>query len=459
MLVDHLLLAAGGLLGVLFLRLTRKSLYRLALGSVSLLDVILASEDDDVKLARLQTGTGQVLLSLFMGLGLIVLAVIIAAAPFWLGSTYLGADAQTPGTPGGILALSAGASLPFLWSLPKAAGRYNELSVLLHRLVLDHYNLGQLLFRRESKIATKKGIRKKERFVIISGLARSGTTSMMNELVKLPGFRSLSYANMPFLLSPNLWRKIYRPKKAKLQERSHRDGVDIGLNSAEALEEYFFKALANDHYITDSALREYALSEDDYEAYLTYQSVVRNSNNRLYLAKNNNFLIRYRSLRKMNPQFIMVIMYRQPLYHAASLLEKHRQYRQMQEEEPFVLEYMNWLGHHEFGLNQKVFHFTEKEIPAGDRNSLDYWLEVWMNYYAVVLKLQDENTLLIDYEDFCTDPSGSINLINQKAGLPQSDQSIMAFTNPRIVNEPYSHEQLTAANAIFEQLRERDQRR
>ena len=42
---------------------------------------------------------------------------------------------------------------------------------------------------------------------------------------------------MPFLMSPKTWRKFYKPKEGKLKERSHKDGIMIGYNSNEALEE------------------------------------------------------------------------------------------------------------------------------------------------------------------------------------------------------------------------------
>ena len=77
-----------------------------------------------------------------------------------------------------------------------------------------------------------------------------------------------------------------------------------------------------------------------------------------YLSKNNNFILRYKSIRKLNNCFIMVILFRSPLEHANSLLNQHKKFCKIQKKDPFILEYMNWLGHHEFGLNQKQFSFN-----------------------------------------------------------------------------------------------------
>ena len=80
----------------------------------------------------------------------------------------------------------------------------------------------------------------------------------------------------------------------------------------------------------------------------------------MYVAKNNNALLRYRALRRMNREFHAVVMFRDPLKHAASLLAMHQKYCTMQGDDPFVLEYMNWLAHHEFGLGHKPFNFPRR---------------------------------------------------------------------------------------------------
>ena len=88
----------------------------------------------------------------------------------------------------------------------------------------------------------------------MTGLARAGTTSLMNHLATIETFKSLSYANMPLLLAPNTWAKFYKPKNQELKVRSHNDGIKIGLESNEALEEYFFKAISDDSFINKTDL-------------------------------------------------------------------------------------------------------------------------------------------------------------------------------------------------------------
>ena len=79
--------------------------------------------------------------------------------------------------------------------------------------------------------------------VFISGLARSGTTSLLNQLYSSNKFGSLKYSHMPFILNPRL-SKIFSSFTAKgvleSKERIHKDGINISINSPECLDEPFW---------------------------------------------------------------------------------------------------------------------------------------------------------------------------------------------------------------------------
>jgi len=444
-------------LSFLMLKWQRQQFYRLAENSVSLLNTLISSEEEEPKLEAMQKQTTGLVISLLSFIALLLFALIIIASPaafyaFWQKGewTFISLSSWQE-----LLSISAGASLVFIPLTKKNASSYSELSQLLHRLVLNNYNIGLQLFKREAKQKAKHGIKLKDEFIIISGLARAGTTSLMNHLLNVEGFASLNYANMPFLLSPNSWRKIYHPKDNISQERSHKDGIKIGLNSSEALEEYFFKALSQDAYLADDRLIEYPLSEDEYQEYLSYQTLVRRSQEDVYLAKNNNFLLRHKSIRAHNKRFLLVVLFRHPLFHATSLLEKHLYYCALQKEDPFVAKYMNWLGHHEFGLNQKAFQFGGKEPPTGDKSTLDYWLKIWLNYYQYALALEDEKNIFIQYESFCAQAQENIALVLSKAPNNKAAPPIESFTNPRKLSEkhPYQESLMQKAMLLYQDLR------
>jgi hypothetical protein len=276
---------------------------------------------------------------------------------------------------------------------------YSDWSKLLHRMILDHHNISRSLFHLEKRIYRRKSEDQNNSFVIVTGLARGGTTALTNLLFETKKFHSLSYDNMPFLLSVNLWGKIYRPRKSKLKERAHGDNILFGYDTIEALEEYFFKVFLKDKYISKEYLKEHEIDQTTYEAYLNYQNLVgiKNKNSR-YLAKNNNLILRYRSFREFNTEFNIILIFRSPITHAFSLLNQHKRFSKIQNEDHFSLEYMNWLGHHEFGLNHKVFDLKLMDLREKYENtSINYWIAVWISYYTYILTLVgDKNLFLID---------------------------------------------------------------
>ena len=93
-------------------------------------------------------------------------------------------------------------------------------------------------------------------------------------------------------------------------KRSHKDGLMIGLNSVEALEEHFFKILAKDGYIKEDCLTSYNISAKDYEDYINYQKIIRTSDDKIYLAKNNNFMLRHHSLKTFNTDYRVVVLFK-----------------------------------------------------------------------------------------------------------------------------------------------------
>lgn len=454
--IFYVVLFISFFLFALVIRINRFVFYALAEHSVALVNELIADVDDEVKIKLVQKGTNRMVISLIKMLLLVILAFTLGSIPIVIFClvTQTNIDSLVFSSFYSILFISLGATVPFIIPIGKKnESGYSELSQLLHRIALNNYYIANKLFKLETKKIKKRNLERRQDFVIISGLARAGTTSLMTDFSVVDDFVSLSYANMPFLMCPNIWARFYKPKDNALKERSHKDGIMIGLNSTEALEEYFFKVKANDAYIKDSHLSEYKISQEDYNDYLDYQSIIKLDNRKVYLAKNNNFILRYRSVREYNDDFIMVILYRDPLTHAASLMEKHSDYKKLQKEDPFVLEYMNWLGHHEFGENQKPFLFHSGEANLqGDKESLDYWLMIWINYYKYVLTINHSNTILINYDTYCKNPKEIIETILKKLGIETELPEYVPFINRRKADHKYSENVFKKAQDVYRQL-------
>ena len=165
-------------------------------------------------------------------------------------------------------------------------------------------------------------------------------------------------------------------------------------------------------------------------------------------------LLRYESLRNFNNNFIFLLLFRDPLSHAFSLYQMQNNFSSEQEKDPFILEYMNWLCHHEFGLNQKYFNL-DKSTLDGEKSTLNYWLKIWINFYRYAEKIKDENTYFICYETYCENPNSILSEILKKFNSPLVMES-KPYLERKEVKEKYSDEILNEAMIIYNKLKNKE---
>ncbi|MEM1002188.1 MAG: sulfotransferase domain-containing protein [Bacteroidota bacterium] len=407
--------------------LLKKPFYNLAVAAVRQLDIIfnksLSEEEKDQKIIG---NLSSLLKYLFVTVGLVFVLFVGSLIPVILYVKYQ-ADFE-PDTTSIFFYLSMFLG-SFVLLFFRNKSDYSYWSKLLHTLVLDNYQLGKYLFEKEIKKYNGEKINQERNFVIVTGLARAGTTALTNLMYDPKVFHSIDYSYVPFLLAPKFWKKIYNPKNVKKRERAHGDKVLFSENSIEALEEYFFKVHLSDGYIKGDSLVMHEVSPEILERYYKYQDLFKSSAQTVYLAKNNNFILRYESVKRQNNQFKMVLIFRDPLSHARSLLNQHRNFIERQSEDGFVLSYMNWLGHYEFGLNQKHFDFGQGfDRENYEADELSYWLAIWCNYHASILEVLDnDNVVLVDYEDLLNRPEGLKARLSSKLGITMAKGSIDQF--------------------------------
>jgi len=282
---------------------------------------------------------------------------------------------------------------------------YSRLDRLLHRLVFDTPTLNELVFDIERALFLKRGSSKpRGRPVYVVGLARAGTTSLLRALHDSGEFASLTYDDMPFVMSPNLWQVLSgRNKKRRiLRERAHGDRIEVDFDSPEALEEVFWRTFHGKEYIRDNSLVPHQFYEDSAKALTAYQTLVCRKYRKLrYLAKNNNHLLRLPSLVKYCGDAIILIPFRDPLVQAYSLWRQHRKF---QNAPPFTQRYMEWLSHHEFGATHRPYVFTAGSTVGLDPDVFDYWLERWIDAYEFVIEFTrtaPPNVIAVCYERLC----------------------------------------------------------
>ena len=244
---------------------------------------------------------------------------------------------------------------------------YSGIQEFLHDLVLSKKFINKSLFELEKIIYLKNTDIKNQSHIFITGLPRSGTTSLLNFIYSSDHYASLTYKNMPFILSPN-FSKLFNKKNISKKERLHGDGISYDINSPEALDEIFFN---NDEEFIKNELVNYI------------QLILLSESKDKYLSKNNLNFKRIDLINSILPNSIFLIPIREPLQHTYSLLNQHLNFSQLQQGNDFIRRYMNYLGHNEFGLNHKPWN---NPINFKDLNDINYWLEQWCLFYQNILK-------------------------------------------------------------------------
>ena len=240
---------------------------------------------------------------------------------------------------------------------------YNYIQKFLHDLVLGKKFVNKSLYELEKIFYLKKNKHiSNQAHIFITGLPRSGTTSLLNFFYSSHRYASLTYRSMPFILSPN-FSKLFNKKNIEKKERILGDGLTYDIDSPEAFDEVFFNN--SEEFI------KYEL-----ENYL--QLILLSSDKEKYLSKNNLNYKRINLINSILPNSIFLIPIREPLQHANSLLKQHKHFSQLQKNDDFIKRYMNYLGHNEFGLSHKPWN---NSINFSNFDEINYWLEQWFLFY------------------------------------------------------------------------------
>ena len=309
---------------------------------------------------------------------------------------------------------------------------YSWLQKKLHQLALSSQFMREMMFDVESSVVSLK--KSYEDHVFVSGLARSGTTILLNALYESHEFASLSYKDMPFVLAPNLWSKLsLNIRDIDLVERAHGDGIKVSTESPEAFEEVFWMTFAEDE-------------KDIKERFNNYVQLINQKyRKKRYLSKNNQNLRRLELISKTFPNSQILIPFRDPIQHAYSLLSQHKKFHEYSKRDNFISNYMKWIGHKEFGPNYMPMH--DKDLYFDDDLNINHWLEQWYLTYKHCYEnfKNKENVYFICYEKLCS-ASGYwldvLQILNIKEKydfeFKESNKAISLEMNKDIINKGLS---------------------
>ena len=305
--------------------------------------------------------------------------------------------------------------------------------------------------------------------VFVTALPRAGTTLLLEAIESLPEFVSHTYRNMPFVLCPMFWSKFsanFR-RSGEAQERAHKDGMLVTSESPEAFEEMLWKAFWKDHYEKDR-IRPWVKGDAEFFEFMRNHmrkiialSEPGTESARRYLSKNNLNIARIGILLENFSDAAIIVPFRDPLQHAASLLRQHRNFLDIHQHDQFARQYMAGIGHYDFGENLRPVDFGDWLDRAAfrDPTSIEFWIEYWFETYRHLADCKEIH--LFCYEDLCAAPLETFTRL-AKAIEPQDSKALLGFASKVHARQPHSvttewgcEPLLTKSRALYQQLRDR----
>ena len=307
--------------------------------------------------------------------------------------------------------------------------------------------------------------------IFITGLARSGTTILLEQLARTDLFATHRYRDFPFLHTPFWWNK-YLDIAAKEQEpveRPHKDRIAITSNSSEAFEEplwqHFFQNIhaANKLHLLDEATENKDF-EQAFRDHLRKILFVRKRDR--YLSKGNYNVTRLEYLANLFPDAQFVIPIRHPVDHVNSLAKQHQLFLEYAATDQRIEPYLQFAGHYEFGPQRRAIRLNASDGDRTDtawgqgQEHLGYAIQ-WSQVYRYVDSLRHESDLgdrihVVRYEDFCEQPQQNLTAILQDAELDASVLDDLSFDHisrsQRHIKQSDTTEQIWRETGLVAQL-------
>ena len=271
--------------------------------------------------------------------------------------------------------------------------------------------------------------------VWICGMARSGSTVLLEMLNGLPDFTSHRYSDYPWLWTPYWWNHLLArlPLRApKPQERAHRDRILVSRDSPEAFEEIFWMHFFPHRH--DPAVSQVLDADIDAEAFARFFDqhqrkllLVRGAQR--YLAKANYQIPRLGLLHRLYPRGRFVIPVREPLAQIASLIRQDALFARLDREDPAVSAHLARVGHFEFGPHKRALNLGDEAEAAAiaqcfARGALaEGYARQWVAQYGHALRRVRAVPALADaclwmsHERLCATPQAEMRRLGGHVGV------------------------------------------
>jgi hypothetical protein len=366
------------------------------------------------------------LLTLFLMItGISILALGVPLGAVWLMDALnllsFAGVIQTITSTWFILA-TVGISLVYLFlkrGKKEESSQHKPIEQTLHNLAFETWFPRVPLSKLESQLYKNQlaGV-SVEKPVFITALPRAGTTLALEICVGLKEFASHTYGDMPFLLTPLLWNRFSKTFRnaGTLTERVHGDGILVNVDSPESFEEIIWKEFWPSYYKEKKILpwseARYPAFEEFFLNHIRKIILLKTDEEEQgrYVSKNNLNIARIGYLGSVFPDATILILFRSPLQHAASLLKQHRNFLGIHKEDRYAQKYMEDTGHFDFGENLRPVDFVGWISKAGetDPNTLSFWLQYWINTYQYLLNSGDDQVGFFSFESLFADPQSAL---------------------------------------------------
>jgi hypothetical protein len=275
--------------------------------------------------------------------------------------------------------------------------------------------------------------------IFVCGLARSGTTILLECLAAHPDTATHRYRDYPGVLAPVVWNRIaarlYSGADAPV-ERAHGDGIAVTPDSPEAVAEMLWMAFdahahdpARDNRVGRGGMEEaFAAFFRDHVRKLLWLR-----GGRRYLSKGNYDLARMDALLALFPDARFIVPIRDPVTHIASLMRQHMLFATGETRHPAALRYMRRIGHFEFGLDRRPINLGNTEVTAEVERlwrtgrEVEGWSLYWADVHGFLAGRLESDTALrravfpVSYETLCIDPQATLGRIFAHADLAATD--------------------------------------
>jgi hypothetical protein len=352
--------------------------------------------------------------------------------------------------------------------------RYSLIDRVLHRVAFATRPAQAALADIESRIFSDAlATVRVDRPVFITGLPRAGTTILLEIIVATGEFVSHTYRDMPFVMLPMLWSRFSQHfrRSDERRERAHGDGILVSVDSPEAFEEIVWLTFWSSQYAKDRILPWDTTGDADFEYFFREHIrkivALRGSEEataRRYVSKNNLNIARAEYLKKILPDAVIIVPFRTPGQHAASLLKQHLNFLRIHSRDPFASAYMKGLGHFDFGMNLMPVDFGNWLASSSrDASTLEFWIQYWTSAYGYLYDACADRVLFLSYERLCKSPRESLRALAAVLGMDSPERLVAQSTRLAARNlhdegtGACSPETLARAEQLYKRLCDRDQ--